>query len=249
MRTKQIAFFVILVCLSSVTAWAEEAKLNKMALGVNRTLPLKIGSKGRCMFGDYDLMAMDLNSTKTPSIILTVEPLNDGKPLSAVSLYEQGAGASILQEGHKVSLPLPADAPDQLLAVYICRDSIASGRCGDKPVVPFNESLQPYTQERPKDFEAPDKIYFFSLLILKGGDVYFPGELMSDDSLGRLPGQIRKLLPGTLDAAVFSKITALTKVIASEPMALGEGSILINLPHLDQQRGGQGRKKPIPGAS
>lgn len=218
---------------------APPTALKRITLGAERSLPLSIVSTGRCMFGDYDLMASDLNSAKTPSIILTIEPLPQGKPLAAASLFEQGVGGKILKGGYALEISLPPDMPDQLLGLYLCRDSLATGRCSDKPVLPFADALKPYTDELPKDYEAADKVYFFAFIVVKGRELYFRDQLMTDQATAALPSQVRKLLGPGGDGDAYSRIEMLSKVIGSEPLKAGEsGRLVLDLPHLDQQRCG-----------
>jgi len=243
-----IAALCLLFPALAAAQGTKPAQLAALDLPAGSPLPLRIKSTPRCMFGDFDLIAADMGGGKQGSLILTVERLDEpaAPPLAMASLYGPGLGAAILsRDGYGLELPPAAASAPQLLGIYICRDAARTGRCGDKPLVPFGQALDAHSSKNPAaQVKVADKVYFFSFIIASGGKIHFSNQLFDDDVLARLPAQVRALLKSAPDPAAFTRLTKAIRTIGSEPLALDGGKLVIDLPRVDIRRCGQVREPP-----
>ena len=249
MLRARFLYFSMSVCLAltATAALGEQRQLAELPLRADGALPVKLVSSGRCMFGDYDLIAADLLAAEVPSLLLTIEPFGAAPqpPLAAAVLHTAGTGGRITSAaGYDLDLTLPPNLSAQLLALYICRDRLGSGTCGDKPLLPFNAALKPHTVKGGATEDPGDKIYYFELLILSSGKVHFPDTLFSEDLLARMPVHIRAVLGSSLDPAAFARFCNTAKTLLSEPLAINAGRLQIDLPRIDRVRCGQLRVPP-----
>ena len=253
------SFMPGLLCtfLLAFPALAEPVKgFDSIQLGVDRKLRLVVRPDARCVFGDQDAMALDMQTMAkeranpaATELLLTIEPLVPS------SFQPVVASVSLGEVEPTRSFVLPR-TPDRTLAgVFICMAERRQGgtrACRDKKVVPYDRVFNNYRvdidpktgvhHKRPSSGPVEDKVYFFRYLVLQDDLVYFSSQPMSDARYGALASFLAPKVPGNGKGTeeLIGAVKALNE-LQSLPLKKDGGQLIVTLPFYDKAKCGHHR--------
>lgn len=208
---------------------------------------VQIHPVSRCQLGDLNLIANEIvrDLPERRRIIATIEPLPGGAsfpPVHSEQLLtlEQTTPATFLTQSFSVRVP---NLPDATLAgFYLCKDGEDKGTCSEKPIESFDAMMSEHhipedqIDEKtgrilgavPPPSARPDKIYFFTPVILKGGSVL---PLSGGKSIDDLKAELRTYL--SPQSAAESYILHAVEALGSTFPNKVEGGVSLELPFND----------------
>jgi hypothetical protein len=132
-----------------------------------------------------------------------------------------------------------------LAGLYLCKDGEDKGTCGDKPIEPFDAMINEHHIPReqidektgrilgtiPPPTARPDKIYFFTPVILKGGSVL---PLSGGKGVDQLKAELRTYISpqSATEAYIFRAVESLGSIFPKKV----EGGISLDLPFNDVEK-------------
>lgn len=209
------------------------------------TLPVVVRSTTRCVFSDADAIAYDIAAGNPKSkVLLTMEPIPAGDRLASPVVADISAAPDLLGKGTTAPLacPLTEDSKPLILGLYICREAKENGQCNSKPAQPIRDVLARYKKgsKLPPNYVAPEKTYFFQMLVLAGNKVYFLTRTLAEEDYSLLEKELGNLgLRGSTVKSAVTKIRQLNDTLGSFPLRrTGEGSLEIVLPRFSADKCG-----------
>lgn len=205
----------------------------------------------RCMFGDLNLIEMELSSAPNKQLFLTIEPVN-GQTQKFPAIV-QPVTIKDIQGGKSHLFPLPDLAEGELIGVYLCSDSPPPAgvappvqfSCATKTAVDLNQMSgefgnKPKPGETPKP--SPDKIMFFQFFILQKNSLTFFDTRMKEEAYPQVGQYAATRLESVDKLSAANRALELHRLVRSAPPQTELNVLRLNLPRGDS---GQCQKEGI----
>lgn len=191
------------------------------------------------MEGDMDIIRREVNHSKNPRLLMTLEPMIPGN--YALPKLVKEVSLSQLSPGKSFTFVLPESIMPQHLGLYICLDSAGTNTCRNKMVTDLanldkNFAGQSPDEENRQFFRAvSDKVYFFHYFLLEGQSLMAFDNLMEKSSYPTLRKYLENRL-GDSNAAgdISAQLRQLNGTIASMPAKVTRQFVQINLPRYER---------------
>jgi hypothetical protein len=199
------------------------------------TVSVTVRPQARCMPGDLDIIAKDLEGAPARRIILTVEPLaakTNFKPLSREVSEKE------LFRGFTRDFKIPTAAASTPLGIYLCRDADQTGECGKKSVGNIDDLATQLGDPAKADAtRRADHVYFFQLLIQTPDRLLFPSSVeLGGDQEKNLAKYLRLTTDGKQESAgALNRAKELIGAVSSLPGQPENDGIVLTLPYRDSK--------------
>lgn len=254
----------ILILSSSVTAdevlFTRKLGYYKVPLleGISG-LGVKVRVKGlsRCMFGDLDTLGLEMlasDASKT-RVFLAVEKLREKRVTGLLGVQDITAPPGIEKvkggDGYVTPIVLENSSKPLVAGLFICKDGGKKGRCNDKEIRPLEDVLNRYMANNPlpEGYVATDKVYYFKLIVIYNGAVYYPKDKLDKEQIAKLKEVLKKL--GAYDGRVKEDLNAALSIdqtlgsLYTGDIDAGTDSVLVLLPYFDQGKCGAPPGQPL----
>lgn len=199
-------------------------------------IPIKLVTEPRCFFGDRDAIGLELIRSESPEteLLLTIEPLPKAPEVKKTAVAFIKGAAKDLEKGYDLTLSVPRATHNEILGLYICKDSKKEGSCRNKELRTIPAILNQYDSIQgvlSPDFVATDKIYFFKPLVFESSGVRYPSAAMSSQRYAQLEQFINHefgLNEGSKNA--IEKIIEIGNTLQSRPLQMVDQKLVIRLP-------------------
>ena len=213
-------------------------ELEQSGGGLRMKVRVSAPSNG-CTWGDLDAIQLEMKSTKTPRLLVSVEALGTGG--GTIAPVTTDISSFDLEKGFVTTFVLPKFSKPANLVFYLCKDSDRKGKCAGKPAVRPQTVLQSYltpldreTGKRgpaPEEKEASDKIYYYAYVLVNGSTGYTLKNNMDEPDYAKL-GEYLKSIGVTPDVA--KAIRENNDAMDSVQPAVVDDVLTLSLPRLEK---------------
>ena len=236
---------------SEKSSLAKEAHLLEIPLTEKNgkmQLNLELTMEQRCMFGDADLIGIEVSRNKEAKIIAAIEPLTGGDAKGQKGVVVDFSDVS---NTGKFLVEVPVVSAPTVFGLYICGDTKKDNSCKIKNLLTFDQIIAPYTKPGGAALNEglEDKIYFFGHIILDKNSASISTDGLTASGYEALEKYLSLLsVPSAKERT--DQIKRIHTALGSMPLAGGRGKITMNLPRMDHQKcGGKPAARPAGGAA
>jgi hypothetical protein len=185
-----------------------------------------------CHVADLNAIFHDYRQTANNSILVSLESLDgSGK---RISFYRPSL--EHLKYGFEAAFKIPPEMKSGLMGLFICSDSGRTGRCTRKKPMDFDALFNISNTNRALPYQ--DKVYIFNLVVITDKLLRYVTEVPIPESLLAELKQnpmMKQLGPEKIEH-LFHEAQTLTTALRSYPTEVRDGSLVIKMPILDQDR-------------
>lgn len=258
MRYIILIFFLVSTAVNSVLAQSTvdgTAFIRELVVaGDGKKLQVVVSTERRCMFGDLDLISLDLqHAEKDLTLQLSLEPIVTGaaEPVFG-TLVEKGESGAL----GTYEFLLSETKKPVLMGLYICAfpASEKTKTCGSLPLKTFEQMFKKYQIDMDKaadeakkngklgsvphrvinDPGAQGNIYFFRFLIVSDSLVEYPDKAMNVDRYNRFFQHARNR--GIDTAEIEDIVVQQSRQLGSLPLGSSGSRLQVVLPFYDRDK-------------
>ena len=252
---------LVLVCMGSpVHASAESLasvefiqELPLKSVENKQVLEIVIESQKRCMFGDLDLINLEIQHAQEPLITQFSLEIFQENGLPIIGKRVDTKSSSVLG---KYSFDLSNVSKPVLAGLYICSyiEGDARRSCSSFPQKSFDSMFSPYQMKMDEAVSKAEKegelkgapfhldpdrknsghVYFFRFFILANGRAYTPVKAMNAQRYNTFFEKAESL--GVNTQVIQDDIVQRSRSLGSLPLAVRDGTLSITLPYFASKK-------------
>ncbi len=226
-------------------------------------LDVEVERRARCMFGDLDLVQLDLErSAGSKKLQLSLESMGVSTPkVILASSTERAESGNLFR---RFSFILPRFEKPTLLGLYLCSTTVKSDEkggssvvlqpCSTKQLISFEEASRPYRVDKSKAIGADgklqaapllerrskasgDKIYFFRFVIAAEDYLLVPTQEFDEPTYAQLGAFLKSISAEVEDPEkLIARLKELGKVVGSIPTKVRSKKVVVTLPYYSRKK-------------
>lgn len=217
-----------------------------------RLLRVSLGAQPRCVFGDLDLISLDLGQSDGELVLqLTLETLGTGADVISFGVPKEGSGKNPILRTYEVELPR-FDKPT-VMGLYLCSVDTSQDRegCGSFQVRSFDEMFERH-RVRPvvkdgRHVKSPvhpgtyvkesGSVYFYRTVLVDGDKLEFVGKSMTAKRYDQLFSTFVSRSANVVDLdTVRALVRKNGSILQSYPLASNAGALQLILPYYKEDK-------------